>query len=67
MVRGVTWEPSGDDERMVDLRPVVWDATMVTPDEEDGVTVIVRVTYRTLEAIVLDLTAVTESRATRPN
>jgi len=46
--------------RQIDLRPVVWDATMVTPSGDD-VTVVVRVTYRTLEQICLDLASATQS------
>ena len=45
----------------MDLRPVVWDATMVTPNGDD-VTVVVRVTYRTLEQICLDLWSATQSQ-----
>ena len=52
---------------MLDLRPVVWDASMVTPSEDDGVTVILRVTYRTLEDIIFDAHAVTETGTRRPN
>jgi hypothetical protein len=51
----------------LDLRPVVWDATMVTPLEDRDVTVVVRVTYRTLEQICLDLGTLTESAAVRTN
>jgi hypothetical protein len=47
--------------RAVDLRPVVWDATVVTPREDRGVTVVLRATYRSLEEICLDQVAVTES------
>ena len=35
----------------VDLRPVVWDATVVTPRDGRGVTIVLRVTYRTLEEL----------------
>ncbi len=42
-------------DRTVDLRPVVWDATVVTPRDDRGVTIVIRVTYRTLEEICLDL------------
>jgi hypothetical protein len=52
----------GEDCR-VDLRPVVWGATIVTPREDRGVTIVIRATYRTLEEICLDLVAVTESSA----
>lgn len=61
--------PNGRAHRrgVLDLRPVVWDATMVTPLEDRDVTVVVRVTYRTLEQICLDLGTVTESAAARTN
>ena len=36
---------------MIDVRPVVWDATMVTLASDADVTVVVRVTYRTLVEI----------------
>lgn len=51
----------------MDLRPVVWDATMVTPCGDD-VTVVVRVTYRTIEQICMDLFSSTQSSVltTRP-
>jgi len=52
---------------VLDLRPVVWDASMVTPSEDDGVTIVLRVTYRTLEEIILDGHAVTETGTRRPN
>ena len=51
----------------MDLRPVVWDATMVTPRDDRGVTVVLRVTYRTIEQIILDQSALTESTAIRSN
>lgn len=46
---------------------MVWDASMMTPSEDDGVTIVLRVTYRTLEDIVLDTHAVTETGTRRPN
>jgi hypothetical protein len=52
---------------MVDLRPVVWEATMVTPASDADVTVVVRVTYRTLVEICDDVFGTTESAAVRPN
>ena len=52
---------------VLDLRPVVWDASMVTPSDDDGVTVMLKVTYRTLEEIILDVDAVTETGTRRPN
>ena len=67
MLRDVTWEPDGHDHLVLDLRPVVWDASMVTPSEDDGVTIVLRVTYRTLEEIILDAHAVTETGTRRPN
>lgn len=51
----------------VDLRPVVWDATMVTPRDDRGVTVVLRVTYRSIEQICLDEGALTRSVAARPS
>jgi hypothetical protein len=53
--------------RMVDLRPVVWEATMVTPASDADVTVVVRVTYRTLVEIIEETFGTTESAAVRPN
>ena len=67
MMRDVTWEHRAHDHRVLDLRPVVWDASMVTPSEDDGVTIVLRVTYRTLEEIILDVDAVTETGTRRPN
>ena len=63
----VMWEPAAHHHRVLDLRPVVWDASMVTPSEDDGVTIVLRVTYRTLEEIVLDAHAVTETGRRRAN
>ena len=45
----------------MDLRPVVWDATVVTPRDDRGVTIVIRARYRSLEEICLDLVAVTET------
>ena len=67
MMRDVTWEHAAHDHRVLDLRPVVWDASMVTPSEDDGVTIVLRVTYRTIEDIILDTHAVTETGTRRPN
>ena len=50
---------------LVDLQPVVWDATVVTPREDPGVTIVLRVTYRTIEQICLDLASSTRSQATQ--
>ena len=52
----------------LDIRPMVWDASVIAPSEVGGVTVILRVTYSTLEAICGDLFDVTESAPERrPN
>jgi len=63
---GNEWEWN-DHRGVMDLRPMVWDAAMVTPASDDDVTVVLRVTYRTLADIVDDLCAVTQSAAIRPN
>ena len=63
---GNEWEWN-DHRGVMDLRPMVWDAAMVAPASDDDVTVVLRVTYRTLADIVDDLCAVTESAAIRPN
>ena len=52
---------------VIELRPVVWEATMVTPASDADVTVVVRVTYRTLVEICDDVFGTTESAAVRPN
>ena len=67
MTRDVTWQHAAHDHPVLDLRPVVWDASMVTPSEDDGVTIVLRVTYRTLEEIILGAHAVTETGTRRPN
>lgn len=54
--------PNGHDPR-VDLRPVVWDATVVTPREDRGVTIVLRVTYRTIEQLCGELCNETASEA----
>ena len=46
---------------------MLWDAAMVAPAPDADVTVVLRVTYRTLAEIVDDLCAVTESAAIRPH
>ena len=46
---------------------MLWDAAMVAPASDADVTVVLRVTYRTLAEIVDDLCAVTQSAANRPN
>lgn len=50
----------------VDLRPVVWDATVVTPRSDRGVTIVLRVTYRTLEQLCGDVCGETTSEAVLP-
>ena len=52
---------------VIDVRPVVWDATMVTLASDADVTVVVRVTYRTLVEICDDEFGTSESAAVRPN
>jgi len=56
-----------DHRSVMDLRPMLWDAAMVAPASDADVTVVLRVTYRTLAEIVDDLCAVTQSAANRPN
>lgn len=63
MTLGSVWR----EHARVDLRPVVWDATMVTPRDDRGVTVVLRVTYRSIEQICLDQGALTRSVAIRPS
>ena len=63
---GSTWEWN-DHRSVMDLRPMVWDAAMVGPASDADVTVVLRVTYRTLADIVDDRCAVTESAAIRPH
>lgn len=53
--------------RVLDLRPMVWDAEMVAPASDADATVVLYVTYRTLAEIVDDLCAVTKSSANRPH
>ena len=40
---------------------------MVMPRDDRGITVVLRVTYRTVEEICLDSFAITQSAADRPN
>jgi hypothetical protein len=47
----------------VDLRPVVWDATVLAPRDDRGVTIVLRARYRTLEEICTDAAADTRSLA----
>ena len=63
---GREWDRD-DHHGVMDLRPMVWDAAMVAPTSDADVTVVLRVTYRTLAEIVDDLCAVTESAAVRSN
>ncbi len=53
--------------RMLNAAPMAWTAMVLTPCPPYGdgdVTVLLRVTYNTLEAIILDQLATTESRVT---
>ena len=50
---------------MDDIRAMVWDAHVIAPTLSDDVTVIMRVTYHTLEAICGELFDVTESAPAR--
>ena len=52
---------------VIDVRPVVWDATMVTLASDADVTVVVRVTYRTLVEICDEVFGTSESAAVRPH
>jgi hypothetical protein len=63
---GSSWEWN-DHRRVMDLRPMLWDAAMVAPTSDADVTVVLRVTYRTLAEIIDDLCAVTQSAANKPN
>lgn len=47
----------------VDLRPVVWDATVVTPRDDRGVTIVLRARYLTLEELCADGASITRSIA----
>ena len=47
----------------VDLRPVVWDATVVAPRDDRGVTIVLRARYRNLEEICVGGAAATRSLA----
>ncbi len=42
---------------------MVWDATVVTPRDGRGVTIVLRVTYRTLEQLCGEICADTTSEA----
>ena len=63
---GSSWEWN-EYRRVMDLRPMLWDAAMVAPTSDADVTVVLRVTYRTLAEIIDDRCAVTESAANRSN
>jgi hypothetical protein len=56
----------GQDRRVIDLRPMVWDAEMVAPASGAGATVVLRVTYRTLEEICDAVLAVDDSADRAP-
>ena len=52
----------------LDIRPMVWDASVIAASEQDDVTIILRVTYSTLEQICADLIDVREiTPERRPN
>jgi hypothetical protein len=50
---------------MDDIRAMVWDARVIAPTTSDDVTILMRVTYHTLEAICGELFDDTESAPTR--
>ena len=50
---------------MEDIRAMVWDAQVIAPALSEDVTVVMRVTYHTLEAICDELFDVTESASAR--
>jgi hypothetical protein len=52
---------------VIDLRPVVWEATMVTAASDVDVTVVVKVTYRSLIEICDETFGVTDSAFARYN
>ncbi len=54
-------------DRWVDLRPVVWDVTVVTPRADRGVTIVLRVTYRTIEQLCGEPCVETASGAMLPS
>ena len=54
-----------DDDGVMDLRPMVWDAAMMAPAPDADVTVVLRVTYRTLEQICDDVCAVSRTATRR--
>lgn len=45
---------------------MVWDATVVTPRDDRGVTIVLRVTYRTLEQLCGEVCGETTSHAVMP-
>lgn len=47
--------------RVMDIRAMVWDARVIAPNDALDVTVIVRVTYHSIEALCGDLFDETES------
>jgi hypothetical protein len=40
-----------DDMRIDDIRPMIWSAQVIAPAEDANVTVLMRVSYRSLEEI----------------
>jgi len=53
------------DPRMDEIRAMVWDARVIEPTSSEDVTVVMRVTYHTIEAICGELFDVTESASPR--
>ena len=43
--------PRMEDMRIDDIRPMIWSAQVIAPAEDANVTVLMRVSYRTLEEI----------------
>jgi hypothetical protein len=50
---------------MDEIRAMVWDARVIEPASSDDVTVLMRVTYHSIEAICGELFDVTESASPR--
>jgi hypothetical protein len=50
---------------MDEIRAMVWDARVIEPASSEDVTVVMRVTYHTIEAICGELFDVTESASPR--
>lgn len=53
------------DHPVNDIRAMVWDARVIAPATSEDVTVVMRVTYHTLEAICGELFDDTESASAR--